>query len=48
MSVEEFILKVSEYLSENVKVGEYDNVEIFNVEEMDYSKEKLIGLEFEI
>ena len=49
MSVEEFILKVSEYLSENVKVGEYDNVEIFYVEEMDYSgKEKLIGLEFEI
>ena len=49
MSVKEFILKVSEYLSENVKVGEYDNVEIFYVEEMDYSgKEKLIGLEFEI
>ena len=41
MSVKKFILNVSEVLDE-------EDIYIFNVEEMDYDKEKLIGLEFEI
>ena len=41
MSVEKFILNVSEVLDE-------DDIYIFNVEEMDYDKEKLIGKEIEI
>lgn len=49
ISVKDLIFKIDEYLCENLKVSEYENLEIFEVMNVDdYGKNKLIGFEFEL
>ena len=49
MSVWDFMIKIYDYLYDNVYLNEYMKMDIYNVDELEeYGKDKLIGLEFEI